>query len=121
MASPDEAAVFGSRAQCEQVVRAGGRLAPRRTETVRVATWTIRWFPNGDPREAGKETDLAWLACALAWLTPDIVAPQEILATRQAGMAWASVIDGVAELVTSTTFRHSGHVAFRQRPAAPGA
>jgi len=98
-ASADEAAVFGSREQCEQVVRAGGRMAPRRAEALRVATWNIRWFPNGDPREAGKETDLAWLACALAWLNPDIVALQEILDTRQADVAWASVIDGLEAFV----------------------
>jgi len=98
-ASADEAAVFGSREQCEQVVRAGGRMAPHRTEALRVATWNIRWFPVGDPRETGQETDLAWLACALAWLNPDIVALQEILDTRQADVAWASVIDGLEAFV----------------------
>ena len=71
----DMASVFASREACEEAVWAGEHF--------------------GDPRRPGKETDLAWLSCALAYLRPDIVALQEILATREADVAWAAVIDGL--------------------------
>jgi len=100
-AAPDPqvvAAVFGSRAGCEQAVAAGDRL-PGAAARLRLVTWNIRWFPVGDPRGTGQETDLAWLACALAWIDPGVVAVEESLATREADFAWASVLDGVAAVL----------------------
>ena len=47
-----------------------------------VATWNVRWFPDGENNSKGKDAtkrlDMAWLKCALAWLNVDIVAVQEI-------------------------------------------
>ena len=46
-----------------------------------VATWNVRWFPDGQPgkkppRNGG--TDLEWLACALALLDAPVIGLQEI-------------------------------------------
>ena len=91
----DTGGVFTSREACEEAVWAGRRLGDPGEAYLRVASWNVRWFPVGDPRRPGKETDLAWLSCALAYLRPDIVALQEILATREADVAWAAVTDGL--------------------------
>lgn len=87
--------VFGSVQECEQVVAAGRRLS-KAADRLRIATWNIRWFPDGDPQKPGMETDLRWLACTLAWLNPDVMAIQEIRGTRKADTAWAEVTDGIS-------------------------
>ena len=87
--------VFGSLQECEQVVAAGGRLG-KAGDRLRIATWNIRWFPDGNPQKPGMETDLRWLACALAWLNPDVMALSEIRSTRKADAAWAAVTDGIS-------------------------
>ncbi|MEF2071028.1 endonuclease/exonuclease/phosphatase family protein [Consotaella aegiceratis] len=90
---------FSSRASCERAVQSGARFEPKDHSQIRIATWNIRWFPIGDPHDSGKETDLAWLACAIAYLEPDVVALQEITAGPEANVAWAVVTDGVQKLV----------------------
>lgn len=50
-ATSDEAAVWASPEQCRQVVEAGGRMVPASTSTLRLATWNIRWFPDGFPQD----------------------------------------------------------------------
>jgi endonuclease/exonuclease/phosphatase family metal-dependent hydrolase len=68
------------------VLDAGAR-APRRPGAARIATWNLRWFPDGRPGNGASGepgTDLAWLACALAWLDVDVVAVQEIKAHARA-------------------------------------
>ncbi|MBB4123975.1 endonuclease/exonuclease/phosphatase family protein [Martelella radicis] len=87
--------VFESPGKCEEAVWSGERLNGNLDQNLRIATWNIRWFPVGDPRRPGKETDLAWLSCALAYIQPDILALQEITATREADVAWAAVTDGL--------------------------
>jgi endonuclease/exonuclease/phosphatase family metal-dependent hydrolase len=48
----------------------------------RIATWNVRWFPDGRADGAladGVGTDVAWLACAMASLRADLIAVQEIV------------------------------------------
>ena len=56
---------------------------------LRVGTWNIRWFPLGCPAQEDcpeNATNVAWLACAIAWMDLDLLSLNEILDT-QAGRA----------------------------------
>jgi len=67
-------------------------------DRLRIATWNIRYFPYSSlsvPSNPNELTNLAWLACALAWVNADIVAIQEIRTTRDAQDALESVLDGL--------------------------
>jgi len=72
-------------------------MAPASSSTLHVATWNLRWFPQGRPDDQPKgvdePTDLDWLACVILWMQPDILAVQESLATPNARKAWKTVID----------------------------
>ena len=62
---------------------AAGRRASRAPGSARIATWNLRWFPDGGPGRRPKPnneqaTDVEWLACAIAWLDVDVVVLQEI-------------------------------------------
>lgn len=74
-----------------------GRKLPKRPGYVRVGSWNIRWFPDGKPGRGASSggTDLAWLACAIAWLDVDVLSVQEIKTTPHAGQALAEVLSGV--------------------------
>lgn len=72
--------VWASPEACHAAL-ARGRTRRRAPGTAAVATWNIRWFPDGVPfgsRERPQPTNIDWLACALAWLSVDVVALQEI-------------------------------------------
>lgn len=97
----DVSEVWTSAERCEIVVRAGRRMQGARPNPLRVATWSIRWFPDGDPTPGPTSpppTDLRWLACTLAWMNADLVALQEIRTTPQAMDAWESVLNGLVAL-----------------------
>ena len=71
-----------SPAQCEALLASGAR-ALRQPGRARLATWNVRWFPDGIAgRSATPEqgTDLHWLACVIAWLDVDVLALQEVKA-----------------------------------------
>lgn len=61
----------------------------------RVATWNVRWFPDGVPGKpkaspsgrGPQPTHLDWLACAIAWLGVDVLALQEVKSTPEASRA----------------------------------
>ncbi len=78
-----EARVWDSPEGCHEVVRSGARMNSRTSEKLRLATWNIRWFPDGKKSGKGKNTpnslDIAWLTCTLAWLNVDVIAVQEIM------------------------------------------
>ncbi|WP_447970642.1 endonuclease/exonuclease/phosphatase family protein [Nitrospira sp. M1] len=88
----DEAKVWNSREGCEHVVRDGGRMAHASEKTIRLATWNLRWFPIGQPKDqqhsSAKPTDIDWLICTLVWMQLDILTVQESLATSLADNAW---------------------------------
>lgn len=77
---------FTSAASCQELLRKGERLA-RPPGRARFASWNLRWFPDGEPREGAAKTDLAWLACALGWLDVDVLAVQEMKQTPGADRA----------------------------------
>ncbi|WP_454064495.1 endonuclease/exonuclease/phosphatase family protein [Candidatus Nitrospira salsa] len=99
----DEAKVWNSRDGCERVVRNGGRMAQASSETLRLATWNLRWFPIGQPKDqqhtSAKPTDIDWLICTLVWMQLDILTVQESLATSLADHAW----DTVTRILTKKT------------------
>lgn len=74
-----EALAFSSRERCEALVESG-RLLPRAPEHVRFGSWNIRFFPDGGPRGPTRPTDVAWLACAIAFMQVDVLGVQEFLA-----------------------------------------
>jgi len=100
-ATSDEAAVWASPEQCQQMVETGGRMVPASTSTLRLATWNIRWFPDGFPQgersDVAEKTDLAWLVCTIVWMQVDILAVQESLATPEANQAWNTIIQSLEE------------------------
>jgi endonuclease/exonuclease/phosphatase family metal-dependent hydrolase len=71
---------WGSGAICAKRVKAGKRLA-RSAKVLRVGSWNLHGFPDGAPgkrRRGVKRTDVAWMACALAWMQLDVVALQGV-------------------------------------------
>lgn len=57
-----------------------GATAPRGVHTARVASWNIRWFPDGTFRNEVSQdqaTDVEWLACTIARMNVDVIAVQE--------------------------------------------
>jgi endonuclease/exonuclease/phosphatase family metal-dependent hydrolase len=80
----DEAAVWGSAAGCQQVVVQGRRAAPTSPDKLRMGSWNIRWFPD--------ETNVPWLACAIAWMNLDILTLVEIRNTPEAQAAMTQLL-----------------------------
>ncbi|WP_134497372.1 endonuclease/exonuclease/phosphatase family protein [Microvirga pakistanensis] len=87
-------AVWTSPDECRSRVANGERLV-KSDDRIRIATWNIRWFPWTSPEREGINTDLDWLSCVLAWMQADVIAVQEILDTRDADFAWATLFDGL--------------------------
>jgi len=98
---------FSSREACEAMLR--GRDADR-PRPPRIGTWNLRWFPDGTTGGPGdRATDVAHLACVIAWLDVDALAVQEIVLhargraamrrltaalDRHTGGRWRAVFDG---------------------------
>ncbi|CAO3358114.1 endonuclease/exonuclease/phosphatase family protein [Azospirillum melinis] len=98
-ADEDELRVWKSASSCEDIVHTGRRMANARGDVLRIATWNIRWFPDGDLNGTPESrTDLPWLTCALAWMNADVVALQEIRTTPEAAQAWKAVTGGLSAL-----------------------
>lgn len=71
---------WSSGATCARAVKAGKRLT-RSAAVLRVGSWNLHGFPDGGPgkrRRGVKRTDVAWLACAVAWMQLDVVALQGV-------------------------------------------
>lgn len=82
----DPSLVFRDAASCAEALARGEHLA-RESGQVRIATWNVRWFPDGGPGKqpkAGQGTDIAWLACAIAWLDPAVLVLEEVKRTPHA-------------------------------------
>jgi endonuclease/exonuclease/phosphatase family metal-dependent hydrolase len=110
----DPALVFRDAASCAEAVRAREHLL-RAGGVVRVAAWNVRWFPDGHPgkaQKAGEGTNIAWLACAIAWLDADVVVLEEVKRVPHAiaaadnllaelgaltGATWHFIVDDCAE------------------------
>ena len=96
-----EAKVWASRDQCENVVKKNGQMAPLTSSTLRLGTWNLRWFPIGMPEakpgDDSQRTDLEWLVCTIIWMKVDILAIQESLDTPDARHAWKKVTEMLQE------------------------
>jgi endonuclease/exonuclease/phosphatase family metal-dependent hydrolase len=89
-ADDPERLVWTSPEGCRRVLSSGARLGPPHPGILRLGTWNIRWFPRGCPsadRCPHQATDVAWLACTIAWMHVDLLALQEILTTPDAQTA----------------------------------
>jgi endonuclease/exonuclease/phosphatase family metal-dependent hydrolase len=77
-ASKVEASPWSSPEACAAAVARGER-AQRGSGRVRIGTWNVRWFPDGRPGKQASDpgSDVAWLACAIAWLDVDVLVVQE--------------------------------------------
>jgi hypothetical protein len=86
--------VWTSANACDAVVNSGRLLSRPAPDTLRLASWNIRWFPDGQPGsgDSNQKTDLDWLACTIAWMDVDALAIQEIKTTPDASNAWNTVI-----------------------------
>lgn len=74
VAPPD---AFTSLVECQRTLR---ERPPPRARGPRLASWNVRWFPDGSSRGPSDEaTDVDHLACAIAALDVDAVALQEIM------------------------------------------
>jgi endonuclease/exonuclease/phosphatase family metal-dependent hydrolase len=82
---PDLGPAFGSLEECRAAVAAGQR-ASRAPGTARLGSWNLHWFPDGKPGRGDGPggTDLDWLACAIAWMSVDVLAVQEVKAHPRA-------------------------------------
>jgi predicted extracellular nuclease len=77
---------FTSPESCAALVSNRQRL-PRAAQVARFASWNLHWFPDGKPGSSGAGSDVAWLACTLAWLDADVIAVQEVKQTPAARAA----------------------------------
>lgn len=83
---------FDSREACEAVL-AARKKGPSRNAN-RIASWNIRWFPDGAARGPGKHaTDLGWLACTIAALDVQVVAVQEFVQHTRGRGALLDLLD----------------------------
>lgn len=76
---------------CQRALASGQRRAKAAT-TARVGSWNVRWFPDGalgKGKHGERPTDVAWLACLVAWMQLDVLAVQEFRRT-DAGRAKTS-------------------------------
>ena len=85
--------VWTSATACDAVVDSGNLLSRSDADTLRLASWNIRWFPDGQPGsgDSNSKTDLDWLSCTIAWMDVDVLAVQEIKTTTGAIDAWDTV------------------------------
>lgn len=96
----ESASPWTSPEACEAALRDG--TVPRRARGVaRVATWNLRWFPDGTMPGGGgapKPTNLSWVACAILTLDVDVLAVEEILTHPRAKTALDTVLRRMNEL-----------------------
>lgn len=84
--------VFRSPEACASAIASGEHLT-RANGLVRVVTWNVRWFPDGEPGKSPTgHTNIAWLACALKWLDADAVMLQEVKRLPHAVAAMQQVV-----------------------------
>lgn len=105
-----ETAVWADSAQCASAVAAGARME-KPGNSVRLATWNIRWFPKGcSPSENCDEnaTDLDWLACTITWMQADVISLQEMLDDPVSQIQLATLTDKL-EQATGATWNNDLH------------
>lgn len=90
--------VWDSREDCRELL-GEKRVARSGARPPRIGTWNVRYFPDGSKTpDGGVGTDVAWLACAMAWVDADVWALQEIRGDAEAKRAAGELIAGLDEL-----------------------
>ena len=101
-----EHGVWTSKSQCQAAIQKGLRMVEGSSDTLRVATWNLRWFPAGTAPDradgSAEPTDLDWLICTIRWMQIDIVAIQESLATPEATQAWKTLTSQLSKQTGET-------------------
>jgi predicted extracellular nuclease len=103
----DSATAFLSRKDCETLVGLGNR-AERQSGEVRIGTWNVRWFPDGIPGANASPTlatDVAWMACSIAWLNLEVLSLVEVKSKPRSTAALDEMVSRLAEL-TGETYRY---------------
>lgn len=113
-AAPPAAATVGepqywwtSRRACLEALERDPPL--RDPSRVRVVTWNVRYFPDG-AHGAGRlhgGVDVAWLACAITRLDPDVLAVQEFKAGERLQPALSQLLHALA-LSTGSPWKFEG-------------
>lgn len=68
---------WASAEACRAAVAEG---VERPAERARIASWNLRWFPDGSSHgPSDQPTDVDWMACAMASLGADVIAVQEVM------------------------------------------
>src|SRR5690606_25396803 len=76
---------------------------------LRLISWNLRWFPDGKPGNAPKEsrTNVDWVACVIAYLDPSLLALQEIKLTDRGTKALARLTSRLGELTGASWSWHA--------------
>ncbi|MDX2051341.1 MAG: endonuclease/exonuclease/phosphatase family protein [Polyangiaceae bacterium] len=89
--------------QSPQACQSYFKTRPVRDPVPRIATWNLRWFPDGTPEaKPSGGTDLNWLACVLSSLELDVVAVQEVKRTALAQQAMTQLLGALKQLSGAT-------------------
>ena len=89
------ATIWQSKAACESYFKS----RPVKDPMPRLATWNLRWFPDGTPEASAKGgVDLEWLSCVMASLELDVIAVQEVKRTPLAKQALAQLVGHLSRL-----------------------
>jgi endonuclease/exonuclease/phosphatase family metal-dependent hydrolase len=94
------ATAFTSASDCERLLSVGRRAA-RTHGVARLATWNVRWFPDGvaeDTTSTNQRTNVGWLACAIAYLNVDAIALEEVKSESRSASALNALVDRLTEL-----------------------
>lgn len=87
---------WSSREACLAALRS---VPPRDPARARLASWNLRWFPDGSTGgPSATPTDVEWAACILATLRADVVALQEIVLSDRGRAAVATLARRLGEL-----------------------
>lgn len=87
---------WSSRQACLAALRG---VAPRDRGRARIASWNLRWFPDGSSGgPSGNATDIEWVACSIATMRADVVALQEIRLNDRGMAAIATLARRLGEL-----------------------
>lgn len=96
---------WASPGACAQALAARRRAPPSNASArhIRVGTWNLHWFPDGDSGGPGHEaTDVEWMACVIASMDLDVLVVQEV---KQDVRGRRALLDLLAGLQRNTGHR----------------
>jgi len=71
---------YASATSCQTILKEN-RSSKKTLGRVRIASWNLRWFPDGQSGnpQPGGGTDVSWMACTMALLDVQVIALQEVV------------------------------------------